>query len=155
MEYLQGLSHEIWRFFMTNVAQWNTIIHSIYDRSSKKMFKKHPAEMRNVVENFTDYLGFIQSTNNPVLALKKGYVHKEQKGMMAIDQKGTEENKSTGKKLTQIRLYVYPDIGKKEIHVLKVNTKQTKGQQGNDIHDCLKLLEKEGLVSIRKSKKSS
>ncbi len=134
---------------MANIAQWNTIIHSIYDRSSKKMFKKHNAEMRNIAENFIDYSGFIQSTDNPVLALKKVYVHKEQKGMMAIDQKGT------GKNLAQLRLYVYPDTDKKEIHVLKVNTKPTKSQQGQDITECLKLLEKEGLVSIRKSKKSS
>ena len=134
---------------MTDIAKWNTVLYNTYERSSKKMWKKHKNAMNNVIENFTDYVGFIQSTGNPALALKKGYVHPEQKGMIAIDQKGI------GKNLTQLRMYVFPDTNKKEIHVLKVNTKPTKSQQGKDINECLKLLEKEGLVSIRKSKKSS
>ena len=117
------------------------------------MLKKHPAEMEKVVENFIDYVNFVKSKDNPLLALNKGYIHKEQKGMIAIDQKGTDSN--SRKKLTQMRLYIYPDMEKKEIHVLKVNIKSTKRQQGEDINECLKLLEKEGWVTIRKSKNPS
>lgn len=68
--------------------------------------------------------------------LEYGFLHKEQKGIVAIDQSGSKN------KLEETRMYVYPCNENKILLLLMINRKGNKKEQNKNINECIKLLKK-------------
>ena len=105
-----------------------------FGRSLKRYQKKHPDELKAVLNNLDTYFKAIKFVEHP-LQVKAGYIHNEPKGIIAIDQKGG--GRKTKLKVT--RLYVYPDAEKRILYVLAIGDKQS---QARDIQNCKEKVEK-------------
>ena len=95
-----------------------------FGRRVKRFAKDHPRELTAVSDNLNKLQKSLREGANP-LKLPLGCIHREQRGVLAIDQKGG------GKNLSQTRLYVYLDREKQEIHMITLGDKnsQKRGHQ--------------------------
>lgn len=93
-----------------------------FDRRYKWFAKKRPRELNAMLDNLDTLQTAINEHGlNPAEAWKMGFVHTEQAGVLAIDQKGG----SGGVRLSQARLYVVFRKGPKVIHLLTIGGKDT------------------------------
>ena len=118
-----------------------------YDRDFKKYQKKHENELLAVLENLEQYLDVLKEGVNPAQAFAMlGFLHREGIGIVAIDQKGgatrrksTDLPKKKRRSLQQTRLYIYPEINRKLLHLLAIGNKNS---QHSDVQHCKKFVRK-------------
>ena len=91
----------------------------MYERAHKHYEKKHPAELIAILDNLDRYFKAVSHGAHPQFIVA-GYIHDEGKGIKAIDQKGGGRGK-----LQQTRLYIYPDLEMKTIHLITIGDKQS------------------------------
>lgn len=97
-----------------------------YAARSRQYEKKHPLELTAVQVNLATYLAALEAGAKP-LQIKFGFVHVEQCGVIAVDQK------RGGRKLAQTRLYLYPDATDHVLYQIIIGDKNT---QQKDILFC-------------------
>jgi len=108
-----------------------------YEKDYKQYEKKRPNELKAVLDNLDTYFKTLNKQGHP-FQVKAGFIHRESKGIIAIDQKGGKQKV----KLTQTRLYIYPDCENNILHLLTIGDKTA---QGGDINCCVKLLKQIGV----------
>lgn len=97
---------------------------SVFSEARFERFKKkHPEETKAVLNNLDTYMATLNAGTNP-MNVKAGFIHHEPDGIKAIDQRGGKGG------LMQTRLYIYPDINTKIVHVISVGDKT---DQNSDI----------------------
>ena len=109
-----------------------------FDRQSKWYEKKHSNELaavRNNLKTFFD--GLCIGGKIPNLMAAHRFLHREQAGVIAIDQKGGPKN------LAQTRLYVYPDETTKTLYLITIGDKNN---QPDDVQ-----FSKEFVLSLREA----
>ncbi len=89
-----------------------------FDRSYRRYEKKHPRELKAVLTNLNRVQKVLRDGANPQ-KLPFGFIHIEQRGVIAIDQKGG------GKNLAQTRLYIYIDRIDQTIHLITIGDKSS------------------------------
>lgn len=94
-----------------------------FRRRVKRFTKDHPRELKACLDNLDTVQGALREGANPQ-KLPFGFLHIEQHGVLALDQKGG------GKALAQTRLYVYLDRETQTIHLITLGDK---GSQRADI----------------------
>lgn len=82
----------------------------------KRYEKKHQRELLAVLANLDVVQKALRQGANPQ-KLPCGFLHIEQRGVIAIDQKGG------GRNLAQTRLYVYLDRDSRTIHLITLGDK--------------------------------
>jgi len=97
--------------------------------------KKRKNELIAVHDNLDTFFVALSSGQKPLQLSNLGFVHIEQKGVLAIDQKGGGGN------LAQTRLYVFPDERTETLHLISLKLKAGKKQQNEDVQECLKFVE--------------
>jgi hypothetical protein len=97
-----------------------------FEARFKRFQKKHPEEAKTILNNLDTYLRALCAGANPV-NIQAGFIHHEPEGIKALDQKGGKGN------LMQSRLYIFPEMGKKIVHVISIGTKT---DQSSDISEC-------------------
>ena len=103
-----------------------------------KFRKKYPKETDQATENVNKYFNALQGGAKPT-NIKRGYIHPESRGIVAIDEKGS------GTILSLTRLYIYPDEENETLWLLAIGNKQT---QQDDIK-----LSKKAVSTIKKGKR--
>ena len=89
--------------------------------------KKRPNELVAVVANLSKYQNMLNMLGHPQKITGK-YVHKESIGIKGLDESG-----SGLRKLQVTRLYIYPSVSTKMIHLLTIGNKKS---QKKDIKIC-------------------
>ena len=104
---------------------WGILKTDHYARRYRKYGKKKQKELHAVENNLDIFLKSLRSGEKPK-PLLFGFLHSEPMGVIAVDQTG-------GQKLSETRLYVYPDVGTNTLYLLTLGDKST---QHDDIQDC-------------------
>jgi hypothetical protein len=102
---------------------WNIVPSEQFERDRKFYEKKHKRELVAVLHNLGRYLEQLNQSKS-ARAVQAGFLHSEQKGVIAIDQKGG------GQGLQETRLYTYAEQELKELHLITIGNKNT---QSNDV----------------------
>src|SRR6185312_3810797 len=97
---------------------WNYEPTDEFARHAKWFAKKNPRELTAVSTNLDRVQKALREGANP-LNLPFGFVHGEQRGVLAIDQRGG------GKALAQTRLYVYLDQDTQTVYVITLGDKRS------------------------------
>ena len=103
-----------------------------YNRDFKHYSKKHPEELKAVLDNIDTYLKLLNSCDNPAF-ISVGFLHNEPDGIKAIDQKGSKSKQ----KLQQARLYTYAYSDNNILYLLGIGGKTS---QGGDIQKYRKYM---------------
>lgn len=103
------------------MMEWRIEPTDTYERAHKYYEKKHPIELRAVLDNLDRYWVAIANGVHPQFVVA-GYIHDEGKGVRALDQRGSKG------KLKQTRLYVYPDVETKIIYLITIGDKHSQRQ---------------------------
>lgn len=114
---------------------WVLEVTETYERRYKEYEKKHPNELVAVANNLDSYFKALNRFGHP-LQVKAGFIHDEPEGIKAVDQKGGGQKV----KLQQTRLYIYPDLNTRTVHVLTMGDKSS---QKEDIKFCREHVKKE------------
>lgn len=104
-----------------------------YDRRIKHYRKKRPREVAAVEANLHRFHQALQG-GLPPNSRTFGYLHPEGNGVFAIDQSGGGKK---GGKLTQFRLYVYPDDESKTLYLITLGEKVTQPSDVKYSHSCV------------------
>lgn len=105
-----------------------------FETKYKRYEKKRHDELQAVMVNLDRYVRALQ-LGTPIQQIKAGFIHKEPKGIKALDQKGGGRKV----KLQETRLYIFPYMDEKTIYLLTIGNKNS---QDNDIQFCKKQVEK-------------
>ncbi len=97
-----------------------------WEKDQKHYSKKRPKELAAVMRNLDRYFKLLTVSKNSK-ALQAGYLHTEQSGVLAIDQKGGGGN------LQETRLYTYADDDTKTVYLIAIGDK---GDQHADVEYC-------------------
>jgi hypothetical protein len=79
---------------------------------------KHRRELESALDNF-DTLFRALNAGAKLEQIKYGFIHREPKGIIAIDQKGG------GAGLKETRLYAYPEKEPQIVHIITIGDKKT------------------------------
>lgn len=109
---------------------WKIEFSVFFESRFERFKKKHPEETKAVLNNLDTYMATLNAGTNP-MNVKAGFIHHEPDGIKAIDQRGGKGG------LMQTRLYIYPDINTKIVHVISVGDKT---DQNSDIQECRKYI---------------
>lgn len=93
-----------------------------FNRRQNKLGKKHSTELIQVVNNLNNALAFWEESTVECLR-RSGLVHREAKGVVAVDQRGCKPQSNYA-----MRLYFYPqelDDGSKVCWLLTIGDKNT------------------------------
>jgi hypothetical protein len=101
------------------MPNWQLSATDEYERAYKHYEKKHPRELRAVLDNLERYLIALCICAHPQFIVA-GYIHPEPKGVKALDQRG----KGNGN-LAETRLYVFPDEGSCMLHLITIGDKRS------------------------------
>ena len=110
------------------MAGWILSVTEKFEITNKWYEKKQPNELKAVLANLDMYVSTLNTVDNP-LQIKAGFIHPEPHGVIAIDQKGGKQKV----KLKQTRLYLFPEVEKKAVHLLIIGDKNS---QAADIKYC-------------------
>lgn len=89
-----------------------------FESRFRRFSKKYPHEANAMSQNLENYFEQLNDGTHP-LQIKEGYIHhKVGLGIKEIDQKGCIIPKPM-----QSRLYVYPDVDTRTLHVITVGNK--------------------------------
>jgi hypothetical protein len=105
---------------------WEIQKSSFFESRFRHFQKKHPEEAKAVLNNLDTYFKTLCAGVNPV-NIAGSFIHQEPEGLKAIDQKGGKG------KMLQSRLYIFPDMVTKILHVISIGTKS---DQSGDISEC-------------------
>lgn len=108
---------------------WRLAVSEVFDSRSKRSEKKHPEETRAMFNNLDTYLATLNAGVN-VAQIKAGFIHPEQMGVKALDQKGAKGYP------TQTRLYIYPDENTRTVYLITIGEKGKKKVQNKDVSFC-------------------
>lgn len=97
-----------------------------WEKDQKYYTKKRPRELAAVLRNLERFEALLKVSPNSK-CLQAGFLHTEQAGVPAIDQKGGGGN------LQETRLYVYADDEKKIVYLLAIGDKDA---QHSDVEYC-------------------
>ena len=114
---------------------WKLDYEDKYRICANKYQKSNPIELEQVFYNLSAYLVALNVCGHPRL-IKRGFVHIEPQGIIAIDQSGGERKH---KDLKEIRLYIFTFIEKNTVHILTIGDKNS---QQKDIEWCKKIVNK-------------
>jgi hypothetical protein len=89
-----------------------------WEREQKHYAKKRPNELAAVLRNLGRYLALLNACNNSK-CVQAGYLHAEQSGVLAIDQKGGGGN------LRETRLYTYADDETGKVYLIAIGDKDS------------------------------
>ncbi len=87
-----------------------------WEKDQKHYAKKRPNELAAVMFNLQRYVALLNVSKNSKAA-QAGYLHTEQSGVVAVDQKGGGGN------LQETRLYTYADDEQKVIYLIAIGDK--------------------------------
>ena len=108
-----------------NIPNWNMIWLRImwqiepttgWERDQKHYAKKRPNELAAVMRNLDRYIKLLNVSKNSK-AVQAGYLHTEQSGVLAVDQRGGGGN------LQETRLYTYADDETKTVYLIAIGDK--------------------------------
>lgn len=116
---------------------WNLIVLDKFKRTYKSYNKKKKEILEQLEENLDEFVIYL-NIKGSFTKIEHGFIHKEQKGIIAIDQSGTKQ------KLEQTRMYIFPDNTKKELVLIMITKKGQKKEQNENINECIKILKKIG-----------
>lgn len=97
---------------------WNFEQNEEFGRRYKRYEKKHPRELKAILSNLNVVQKALCEGANPQ-RLPFGFIHIEQRGVLAVDQKGG------GKALAETRLYIYLDRETETIHLITLGDKNS------------------------------
>lgn len=97
-----------------------------WERDHKHYAKKRPRELAAVLRNLERYEALLKASPNSK-CVQAGYIHTEQAGVLAIDQKGG------GASLQETRMYIYADDERKIVYLLAIGGKDA---QHSDVEYC-------------------
>lgn len=97
-----------------------------WEKDQRNYSKKRPDELAAVMRNLDRYVKLLNVSKNS-RAVQAGYLHTEQNGVLAIDQKGGGGN------LQETRLYTYADDETKTVYLITIGGKDS---QHSDIEYC-------------------
>ena len=97
-----------------------------YKRRHTRFEKKKPKQLLAVLANLSTLMKGLRDGLKLEQVAAFGFVHREPRGVLAVDQKG-------GVKLAQTRLYVYPDRATETVHPITLGDKAS---QKGDIEFC-------------------
>lgn len=106
---------------------WESQPNDVFERALKWHTKKRPKELEWVLRNLNTYLAQLDEGVKPLQIVKLRFVHNEVDGIYAVDQKGGPKN------LAEIRLYLFPHVPSKTLHLLTIGDKNS---QSRDINEC-------------------
>lgn len=86
---------------------------------NKNWLKKYQREFAAIHDNLDTLIKTLNSGAKVEEAIKRGYIHREPRQIIAIDQKGG------GAGLKQSRLYVYLDKRTNIVHLITIGDKST------------------------------
>lgn len=107
---------------------WKPVVTTEYTKRHKHFEKKHPAELKAVLDNLDTYYKALSAGAKPQQIQFNFARHKEPSGARAIDQGSTKG------KLRQTRLYIYADSGTETLHLITLGDKNN--QRNGDIRTC-------------------
>jgi hypothetical protein len=96
-----------------------------YDRQFKWYQKKRQEELEATLVNLARFFGSLREGGKPQhLTAAFRFLHPEQAGVIAVDQKGGARN------LAETRLYTYPDETTETLYLITIGNKNT---QSDDV----------------------
>jgi hypothetical protein len=98
---------------------WRFLVTSHFERAKRRYDKKRPEELAAVLRNLDRLRELLDGLPN-CRAAQAGYLHHEQAGLWAIDQKGPSRTK-----LQETRLYVFPVDETRALHIITVGNKNS------------------------------
>jgi hypothetical protein len=101
---------------------WEILPSSQYEKDRKWYNKKRPNELAAVLNNLDRYMEQLNIAPNS-RSVKAGYLHDEQRGVVALDQRPVPHIQVT-------RLYTFADDDTRELHLITIGNKDT---QPNDV----------------------
>ncbi|MDE2106402.1 MAG: hypothetical protein KGL39_54810 [Patescibacteria group bacterium] len=101
-----------------------------FNRRAKRFSKKHSRELKAVLTNLARVQTALREGASPQ-RLPFGFVHGEQAGVLALDQRGG------GGSLMEARLYIYLDQNTKTLHAITLGDKRT---QADDVDFAAKFV---------------
>ena len=117
------------------MGEWRLEPTETYIRDLQDYSKKCPEELAAVLNNLDTYFRALFRLGNP-MQITGGFIHNESDGIKGIDQKGSK------RKLTETRLYVYPDTHAKRLYLLMIGTKKAQRQDISNCRDVVRKLRK-------------
>lgn len=114
------------------MTHWDYAPYDKYNRQVKHYDKKHKDELVAILENLGKYMKALRLAGSPQHVTGK-YIHKEPMGVKGLDESGER----TVKDLQCTRLYVYPEVESKTLHLLTIGPKKT---QPKDIKLCKEIV---------------
>lgn len=114
------------------MQEWQIVPTEEYEDAFADYNKDRPNELVAVVANLAKYQDTLKQLGHPQRITGK-YVHREPKGVKALDESGSGLNN-----LQATRLYIYPDAKTKSIHLLTIGGKKS---QKKDVKFCENFIE--------------
>jgi hypothetical protein len=105
------------------MAVWMIVPTDQYAKDMRHYTKKRPMELAAVLNNLDRYMAMLNAAKNAA-CIQAGYLHHEQAGVLAVDQKGG------GKNLQETRLYTFADWEQKVLYLITIGNKDS---QPNDV----------------------
>ncbi|MCE9612368.1 MAG: hypothetical protein K8R23_19385 [Chthoniobacter sp.] len=89
-----------------------------WEKDQKHYVKKHPRELAAVLNNLDRYLSQLATLPNARCAAA-GFLHPEQAGVLAVDQRGGGGN------LQETRLYTYAHEARQVLYLIAIGNKDS------------------------------
>ncbi len=106
---------------------WVTRESDKYVSNVRRFARRYKAATLAALDNLDTYLKDLRDGRKPS-QIRARFIHPEFSGIVAIDQTGTR------RKLTETRLYVYPDEDTETLYLITIGKKDQ--QQRRDLPDC-------------------
>lgn len=100
------------------MSEWEVIPSDQFVRDIKRMSKRYPREVAQMVRNLDEYRAHLEDHGNPLQMVEYSYVHRETSGCHAITQQPLAS-------AAQTRLYVYCYVQGHELHLICAGDKQS------------------------------
>jgi hypothetical protein len=107
---------------------WTIEFTAEFEKDKKWYEKKRPGEYLAAMNNLRRYLLQLNAAPN-AHSVAAGYIHIEQHGVIALDQRGTKGSD----KLQETRLYLFPVEESKMLYIITIGNKD---DQPSDIKFC-------------------
>lgn len=118
-------------------AMWTPRPSDEYKKRDKWYQKKRPREWEAVLTNLARYIEALNA-GTPPKQIQGGWIHPEKMDVVALSQQGGTKNAGN---LQETRLYVYPDVPEKIVHLITLGDKNS---QAKDV-----LLSRDFVVKLR------
>jgi hypothetical protein len=113
-----------------------------FERTFKRVHKKHKNECLNALDNLDTYHKALQEGAKPAQLSSLGFVHNEGEGAYAVDQRSGRDDDSR-KVSAEIRLYFFPDDTEEALHVILIAGKDSQSRDVNEVHKFIRQIKAE------------